>query len=103
MLLLILASVSLPAPADPADVAPGQFELTAYEAPGLLPLPGEIIIPDARNRIPVIVRACGITHVDTQDRTDGVVAFRFHASAGQHACLKKSMPAGTILHALGTR
>ena len=103
MLLLAIASVSLPAPVDPAAVAPGQYELTAYEAPGLLPLPGEVIIPDARKRIPPIVRACGIAQVDTQDRTDGAVAFRFHATAGQQACLKKSMPEGTILHALGNR
>jgi hypothetical protein len=103
MLLLVLASASLPPPADPAAVAPAQYELTAYEAPGLLPLPGEVIIPDARKRIPPIVRACGIARVDTQDRTDGAVAFRFHATAGQHACLKKTLPDGTILNSFGTR
>ena len=83
--------------ASPAAAAAEQYELIAYEAPGMLPFPGEVIIPDARKRIPPIVRGCGVGSVETIGRTDGVVEFRFVAGDEQVPCLKAKLPKGTQL------
>ena len=80
-----------------------QYELTAYEAPGMLPFPGEVIIRDARQRIPPIIRGCGVAGVETVGRTDGVVEFRFLASEEQMACLKAKLPNGSQLRASDRR
>jgi len=80
-----------------------RYELMAYEAPGMLPMAGEIIMPDARERIPSVLRACGITDVEIKDATDGVVVFRFHAAANRLPCLNEKLPRGTRLHPFGTQ
>ena len=99
--ILILGTGALAFPGCSAAAGADQYELIAYEAPGMIPIAGEIIIPDARQRIPPIVRGCGIADVETQDRTDGAVAFRFHASSDQLPCLKAALPSGTRLHSFG--
>ena len=98
-LVIGLALAGLGSPA----AAAGQYELVVYEAPGMLPFPGEVIIPDARKRIPPVVRGCGVADVETIGRTDGVVEFRFLASDEQVPCLKAKLPKGTQLRQFNPR
>ena len=76
------------------------FELSAYEAPGMLPFPGEIIIPDARKLVPEAAAKCGIVRVGTVEATDGVVLFRLDASREQRRCLERTLPKGVQLRSL---
>ena len=82
----------------PAVAIAEPYQLVAFEAPGMLPFPGDVIIRDARTRIPPIVRGCGVPSVETIGRTDGVVEFRFDASDQQIPCLERKLPNGTQLH-----
>ena len=77
------------------------FEVLAYEAPGMLPFPGEIIVRDARVRVPDAAKTCGVTAIKIVNATDGVVLFRFDASAEQRKCMERALPKGTQLRSLG--
>ena len=91
---LLLAACSGPAIAQ-------AYEVQAYEGPGMQPIPGEIIIPDARRIVPQAIRSCGIQNVETIEATDGVVLFRFRSTQQNAMCLKQALPKGTQLRSLG--
>ena len=76
------------------------FEIVAYEARGIEPTEAEVIIPDARVRIPAFLKSCGVETSKTVDATDGVVLFRFSAEEGSSEleCVRAKLPAGTQLH-----
>lgn len=79
--------------------APATYELTAAEGVGIDSIPGEIIIKDARIRLPQLLKECGISLFKNVPATDYVVIFRFIAPVDGAAihCIRTALPPGADL------
>ena len=78
---------------------PVGYELSAAEGRGFDSVPGEVIMTDARTRLPKLLRSCGFLAFLNIPATDNVVVYKFLApleSTGIQ-CIRRALPPGATL------